>query len=396
MTLTNRTAFSRTAIARNKLRQASAALAAVALSASLIACSEVDEAASTADDAVDSDHTATGELIGEGASSQQNAMDYFGVQFNSLTDATLAYNPTGSGSGQTEFIAGNVDFAGSDSPLKDDQIQAAADRCEGNDAWHLPMVIGPVAIAYNLEGVDGELNLPVDTVAKIFSGEITSWNDPEIAEANPDAELPDSKITVVYRSDESGTSDNFQKFLTASTGHWDSAGKQFPQKIGEGANGSSGVASQTGSIDGAITYVESGFAEQTGLGIARLDFGSGPVELSEESVGVALDNLKFTGADGDEAPHDMVVDSDALFASDDEGAYPLILTTYEIVCSDGYDEETETQVKDFLNVMLESQDDELAASGYIPVTGEHLQRLHDAVDAIGAGSDAGSGAGAQS
>lgn len=230
MTLTNRTAFSRTAIARNKLRQASAALAAVALSASLIACSEVDEAASTADDAVDSDHTATGELIGEGASSQQNAMDYFGVQFNSLTDATLAYNPTGSGSGQTEFIAGNVDFAGSDSPLKDDQIQAAADRCEGNDAWHLPMVIGPVAIAYNLEGVDGELNLPVDTVAKIFSGEITSWNDPEIAEANPDAELPDTKITVVYRSDESGTSDNFQKFLTASTGHWDSEGKQFPQR----------------------------------------------------------------------------------------------------------------------------------------------------------------------
>lgn len=396
MTLTNRTAFSRTAIARNKLRQASAALAAVALSASLIACSEVDEAASTADDAADSDHTATGELIGEGASSQQNAMDYFGVQFNSLTDATLAYNPTGSGSGQTEFIAGNVDFAGSDSPLKDDQIQAAADRCEGNDAWHLPMVIGPVAIAYNLEGVDGELNLPVDTVAKIFSGEITSWNDPEIAEANPDAELPDTKITVVYRSDESGTSDNFQKFLTASTGHWDSEGKQFPQKIGEGANGSSGVASQTGSIDGAITYVESGFAEQTGLGIARLDFGSGPVELSEESVGVALDNLKFTGADGGEAPHDMVVDSDALFASDDEGAYPLILTTYEIVCSDGYDEETETQVKDFLNVMLESQDDELAASGYIPVTGEHLQRLHDAVDAIGAGSDASAGSGAQS
>lgn len=396
MTLTNRTAFSRTAIARNKLRQASAALAAVALSASLIACSEVDEAASTADDAVDSDHTATGELIGEGASSQQNAMDYFGVQFNSLTDATLAYNPTGSGSGQTEFIAGNVDFAGSDSPLKDDQIQAAADRCEGNDAWHLPMVIGPVAIAYNLEGVDGELNLPVDTVAKIFSGEITSWDDPEIAEANPDAELPDTKITVVYRSDESGTSDNFQKFLTASTGHWDSAGKQFPQKIGEGANGSSGVASQTGSIDGAITYVESGFAEQTGLGIARLDFGSGPVELSEESVGVALDNLKFTGAEGDEAPHNMVVDSDALFASDDEGAYPLILTTYEIVCSDGYDEETETQVKDFLNVMLESQDDELAASGYIPVTGEHLQRLHDAVDAIGAGSGASAGSGAQS
>ena len=203
MTLTHRTGLS-----RNALRTTSAVVGAVALSASLIACSEVDEAASTAGDAANNaagnadnagdaaggsgDYTASGELIAEGASSQQNAIDYFGVRFNTLTDATLAYNPTGSGSGQTEFIAGNVDFAGSDSPLKDEQIADAADRCEGNDAWHLPMVIGPVAIAYNLDGLDQELNLPVDTVAKIFSGEITSWNDPEIADANPDAQLPDT------------------------------------------------------------------------------------------------------------------------------------------------------------------------------------------------------------
>ena len=395
MTLTHRTGLS-----RNALRTTSAVVGAVALSASLIACSEVDEAASTAGDAANNaagnadnagdaaggsgDYTASGELIAEGASSQQNAIDYFGVRFNTLTDATLAYNPTGSGSGQTEFIAGNVDFAGSDSPLKDEQIADAADRCEGNDAWHLPMVIGPVAIAYNLDGLDQELNLPVDTVAKIFSGEITSWNDPEIADANPDAQLPDTDITVVYRSDESGTSDNFQKFLTASTGHWDSTGKQFPQKVGEGANGSSGVTSQTQSIDGATTYVESGFAEQSGLAMANLDFGSGPVELNADSVGVALDNLQFS--DDAAGEHDMVVDTEALFASADDGAYPLILTTYEIVCSAGYDEETETRVKDFLNVVLESQDDELANSGYIPVTGEHLQRLQAAVEAIGSAS----------
>ncbi|MEH0147216.1 phosphate ABC transporter substrate-binding protein PstS [Corynebacterium sp. Q4381] len=316
----------------------------------------------------------TGTLVAEGASSQQNAMDYFGAVYaEQVPGANLAYNPSGSGAGQKNFIANQAVFAGSDSPLKDDQVQAAADRCGGNEAWHLPFVIGPVAIAYNIDGVD-ELNLTVDNIVDIFQGTITNWNDPAIAESNPGATLPDLPIQVFFRSDESGTSDNFQKFLAAaSDGKWTGEGKAFPAEVGTGANGSTGVAEEVKATNGAITYVEAGFADKK----ANIDFGNGPVELNADTVGKALDNLEFktTG-------HNMVVDSSALFASNEADSYPLVLTTYEIVCSAGYDEATSNMVKDFLNVALDHQDDELADEGFIPVSGAHAERLREAINAI--------------
>lgn len=320
---------------------------------------------------------ATGGLVAEGASSQQNAMDYFGAMFQEATggDAYLEYNPNGSGSGRTNFVAGQVVFAGSDSPLEDDQVDAAAERCGGNEAWHLPFVIGPVAVAYNLEGVEEPINLTTETLAAIFAGDITSWNDDAIASENEGVELPDTDISVVYRSDESGTSDNFQKFLSASTGNWEGEGTNFPAAVGEGANGSSGVATQVQQIDGGITYVEHSHAADSGLGIANIDFGQGPTELNEETVGQALESMEFT-TEG----NNMVVDSDALFASD--AGYPLILTTYEIVCSGGYTDEEANLVKDFLMTALAYQDEGLAEAGHIPVTGGHYDRLVEAVEAI--------------
>ena len=380
---------------RNFKRTAAIAGVVAVSSASLVACGDSDdnaesttaesatEAASSDENNDNNDDQNSGEyeltgqegtLVAEGASSQQNAMDYFAsVYASEVPGAQLAYTPSGSGAGQKNFIANQAVFAGSDSPLKDDQIQAAADRCGGNEAWHLPFVIGPVAIAYNLDGVD-ELNLTVDNIVEIFQGVITTWNDPKIAENNEGVELPDTPINVFYRSDESGTTDNFQKFLAAaSDGKWESTGKAFPNAVGTGANGSSGVAQEVNATDGAITYVEAGFADKT----ANIDFGNGPVELTEEAVEKTLDNLEFT-TEG----HDMVVDSEKLFTTDTEGAYPLVLTTYEIVCSAGYDEETSNMVKDFLNVALDSQDEELADEGFIPVKGAHADRLREAINAI--------------
>ena len=318
----------------------------------------------------------TGQLVAEGATSQKNAMEYFGARYSeAVPGANLAYNATGSGSGIKNFIANQATFAGSDSALKEEkgEVEDAKKRCGGNDAWHLPMVIGPVAIAYNLEGVD-ELNLTIDNVVEIFNGTIKNWNDPKIAENNKDAQLPDQNISVIYRSDESGTSDNFQKFLAAaSDGKWESTGKAFPNAVGTGANGSSGVAQEVNATEGAITYVEAGFADKK----ANIDFGGGPVELTDEAVEKTLDGLEFK-TEG----HNMVVDSDKLFKTDAAGAYPLVLTTYEIVCSAGYDEATSKMVKDFLNVALDSQDDELAAEGFIPVKGAHAERLREAINAI--------------
>ena len=176
---------------RNFKRTAAIAGVVAVSSASLVACGDSDdnaesttaesatEAASSDENNDNNDDQNSGEyeltgqegtLVAEGASSQQNAMDYFAsVYASEVPGAQLAYTPSGSGAGQKNFIANQAVFAGSDSPLKDDQVQAAADRCGGNEAWHLPFVIGPVAIAYNLDGVD-ELNLTVDNIVEIFQG----------------------------------------------------------------------------------------------------------------------------------------------------------------------------------------------------------------------------------
>lgn len=360
------------------------AVAATIVAGSLIltACSSADKGSGSGSEGASNDkmQEATGELRGEGASSQQNAMDnVFGPAF-SASGATLAYNATGSGAGQTQFVSGQVDFAGSDSPLKEDQVAAAAERCGGNDAWHLPMVIGPVAIAYKLDGVDQELNLSSMTIAKIFKGEIKNWNDEAIKAENEGVELPDTPISVVYRSDESGTSDNFQKFLNKSTdGFWTEEGKSFPTAVGAGANKSTGVADQVAATDGAITYVESGFAKERegDMKIAKVDFGHGPVELNAETVNKALSEVEFSGEG-----NDLIVDSDALYASDAEGAYPLVLTTYEIVCSAGYDENVGKLVKNLMYTMLDNQNEDLEGQGYIPVDGEFKDKLTAAVDAL--------------
>lgn len=369
---------------RNFKRTAAIFGIVAATSTALVACSESNESDSAdgGSDSADSVEV-SGDLSGEGASSQKSAMSVFEKAFLAeYPDANFSYTSSGSGAGVKAFNGGTVDFAGSDSALKEDkgEVETAKERCDGNDAWHLPTTIGPVAIAYNLG--DTEVNLSTETLAKIFKGEITKWDDDAIKAENEGTDLPDKDITVIFRSDESGTSDNFQKFLSAATGDWDSEGKQFPDAVGEGANGSSGVADQVASIEGAITYVEAGYAHQKesdGVKIAKIDFGNGPVELNAESVGVALDHLAFkdTGSE-----HNMVVDSDKLFASNDEGAYPLILTTYNIVCSAGYDEETSALVKAFFNTVLDNQNDELENAGFIPVAGDHLERLKAAVEAI--------------
>lgn len=321
---------------------------------------------------------ASGQLRGEGASSQEKAMEQFSVAYSSASnDASLAYNANGSGAGQTQFIANQVDFAGSDSPLDDEQAADAAERCGGNEAWHLPMVVGPVAVAFNLDGVD-DLNLSVDTVAKIFKGDIRNWNDDEIADQNEGVDLPDQPIDVLYRSEESGTSDNFQSFLkTATDGFWDTEGKTFPTGVGSGAQGSAGVADQVQATNGAITYVESGFADANDLGIANIDFGAGPTELSPETVNKALSEVEFAGEG-----NDLIVDSEALFGMHEEGAYPLVLTTYEIVCSAGYDDNTAALVKDFMHTILDNQNEQLEEAGYIPLSGDFKDKLETAVDAL--------------
>ncbi|BBZ77773.1 phosphate-binding protein PstS [Mycolicibacterium anyangense] len=290
----------------------------------------------------------------------------------------LSYNPTGSGAGVTQFIAGQVDFAGSDSALSKDQPDAAAKRCGGNPAWNLPLVFGPVALAYNVPGAD-KLTLTSDTIAKIFSGGITNWNDPAIAAENSGVSLPDQKITPIYRSDSSGTTDNFQKYLTAAAPQsWTKgAGKEFQGGAGEGAQKSAGVVQAIQATPGAIGYVEKGFASQANLATASIDNGGGAVALSDDSAKKAIDAAKFK-AEG----NDLVLDLNSIYATKEPGAYPLMLATYEIVCSKGYDADTAAAVKSFLTVAANDGQSGLPAAGYVPLPDAFKQRLLTAVNAI--------------
>jgi phosphate transport system substrate-binding protein len=359
-----------------------AALAALTLSA----CGSDNNAGSSSSSSAASgtasssaDCAGKNSLTAEGSTAQQNAIAEFNKVWGQVCSGkTLAYNPTGSGAGVDQFLAKQVDFAGSDSALKDDQVAKAADRCGGGEAWNLPLVFGPVAMAFNVEGAD-KLVVNGDVLAKIFSGQIQKWNDPAIAALNSGATLPDADIKPVYRSDSSGTTDNFQKYLGAAAPQaWTKgAGKEFQGGAGEGAQKSSGVVQAIQATPGSIGYVEKGFAQQAGLKVAQIDSGGGAVELTDESTQKAVDTAKFK-SEG----NDLTLDLNALYASKEAGIYPLMLATYEIVCSKGYDADTAAAVKSFLTVSANEGQANLSAAGYVPLPDAFKERLLKSVDAI--------------
>jgi len=367
-----------------------ALLGVVAVGAlTLAACGSDDNSGSLDVDAAASAAACDGKanLSGAGSSAQKNAMDQFVATYIAVCSqkgatVNVAYNPTGSGDGRTQFIADQIDFAGSDSAIEDEQAAQAAERCAGNPAWNLPLVFGPVALAYNVEGVD-QLVLNAATAAEIFNGSITKWNDPAIAALNEGVELPDADITPIVRSDSSGTTDNFQQYLeVASGGAWTSgAGSDFTGGVGEGAKGSAGVAQAVSGSPNSITYVEKSFADQNGLSIAQIDNGSGPVELTEETAGKAIEGAEFVPA----SEGDLTLDLSSIFGSTEAGAYPLVLATYEIVCSAGYDTDTALAVKSFLTSAANEGQEGLAEQGYVPLPDTFKTRLTESIDASAAG-----------
>jgi phosphate transport system substrate-binding protein len=319
-------------------------------------------------------------LVAEGSSAQKGAMDLFIQQYSQkCSGQQLAYTPSGSGNGVKQFTSKVADIGGSDSPLKEgDETTKAAARCESNPAWNLPLVFGPVAVAYKLDGAT-DVTLTPDAIAKIFSGSIKTWDDAAITAANGGKALPAKPITVVYRGEESGTTDNFQQYLAAAApSAWTKgAGKKFNGGIGQGAQGSAGMADALAAADGTIGYVEWSFAQDKKLNMAKLDSGAGPVELTGASAAAAIKDAKVKGTG-----NDLVLDLKALYASKSAGAYPLMLATYEIVCSKGYDADTAKAVKAFLTVAATDAQAGLGDAGYVPLPQEFQDKLLTAIKAI--------------
>ncbi|HEX5906055.1 MAG TPA: phosphate ABC transporter substrate-binding protein PstS [Propionibacteriaceae bacterium] len=325
-----------------------------------------------------------GKLSAEGSSAQANAINEVITNYNAACgdQATIEYNPTGSGAGIKSFYNGLVDFAGSDSVLKTEEkdgvIEAdkAKERCQNNPAWNLPMVVGPIAFAYNVDGVD-KLVLNAEVLAEIFKGTIKTWNDPKIAKLNSGAELPSANITAFFRSDESGTTENTTKFLSkAGNGAWKDEPAKAWTGIGEGKNKSSGVAEATANTKNSITYIEWSYAKDYNLSMAQLDSGSGAVELTGASVAKAVAEAKVKG-DGNDLSLDLK------YAGTEAGAYPALLVTYEIVCSKGLAADKTAIVKDVLTFFSStSEQSKLEELGYAPLPSDLQSKVQSAVAAI--------------
>jgi len=320
---------------------------------------------------------AKGSLKAEGSTAQTNAIQQWIQNYQKqCSGATIAYNPTGSGAGVTQFNAGQVDFAGSDSALNPakGETTKAQQRCS-SPALDLPMVTGPIAVAFKLNGVS-DLTLNPDVMAKIFTGKITTWDDPAIKALNSGANLPSSKITVFYRSDSSGTTENFEKYLNATA---PSVFTATPSKTwagtGQGKAKSQGVAQAISSTEGGIGYVEWSFAGSSGLSMAKVDNGSGAVTLSAESAGKAVSAAKIVGTG-----NDLTLKLD--YATKEPGAYPIILVTYEIACSKYSNSSIGSLVKSFLTYTSGPGQSGLADVGSAPLPSDIASKVQASVATI--------------
>lgn len=197
-------------------------------------------------------------------------------------DSRIYYDAIGSGGGRNQFIDGAVDFAGSDAAMDEGEQEEAQQRCD-SEVIHLPAYVVPIAVVFNLAGIDS-LNLTPDTLARIFSGDITRWNDPAIAETNPDLDLPDLPVVPVSRSDESGTTENFTAYLAAAAPDaWPhEPDGQWPFPPMEAGQGNSGVAQAIRGGQGTIGYLEISHAE--GMSTVRVGSEDTFVAPSPESA----------------------------------------------------------------------------------------------------------------
>ena len=340
-------------------------------------------AASSSAAAADVKYTPTcpgGSINGAGSSAQANAITQVINNYKTACKGKgqINYSISGSGAGVSAFIGKQIDWAGSDSALSADkgEVDKAKARCSANDAWHLPLAAGPIAVVFNVDGVT-DLNLSSETLAGIFSGAITKWDDEAIKKENPNANLPSANISVFYRSDESGTTDNFTNYLNKSAGDvWTEEHSKQWKGTGKGADKSAGVSQAVKSTKDSISYVEWSYASKNNLSMAAIDNGNGPVKLTGESAGKAVSAAKVVGSGNN-------LQLDLQYKDTPAGVYPAVLVTYQIVCSKGLDAQKTALVKDFMSFYASSaQQNDIQKLGYAPLPGDVASKVLTAAQAI--------------
>lgn len=324
----------------------------------------------------------TGTIEATGASSQTAAQEAWVAAFlEANPESDVIYEPTGSGVGRDNFLAGASNFIGSDRAFNEEEVAAGGfGSCTTDDIIEIPVYISPVAVIFNIDGVDS-LNLDAATIAGLFAGTITNWNDPAIADQNPDADLPDTAITPVHRSDDSGTTKNFTDYLGKASSSWSyEAEDAFPVKGGEAAEGTSGVISAVSGGTGTIGYADE---SQVGdLSVVSVKVGEEYVAPSAEGAAIVVETSP--AAEG-RADVDMAVDIDR--TSTEAGAYPVVLLSYLIACQTYEDQAEADLVKGYLSYIVSDEGQQAAAdeAGSAPLSSSVAERAQSIVDAITAG-----------
>jgi phosphate transport system substrate-binding protein len=326
----------------------------------------------------------SGTLAGAGSSAQQSAQQAWTAKFEgNNSGATISYDAIGSGGGRDQFIAGgSTAFAGSDAPFDTTELPKATQRCskEGGQLVEIPNYISPLAIVYNLSGVSN-LQLDPDTVAKIFKGEITTWNDPAIKATNPGVNLPSTKITPVHRSDDSGTTANFTDYMhVAAPSVWtfDPDGT-WPLKSGESGAQTSGEIQAVKAGDGTIGYADDSQAQ--GLGVAKVKVGNSYVAPS--AAGAAHD-FDLSKQDPSLSQGKYVTAYTVERTPTSTSDYPVLLVSYLMGCTKYTSDTTTKLVKAYFNYIISSDGQQVAAqnAGSAPLPPGVAKSDQTAVNAI--------------
>ncbi len=294
-------------------------------------------------------------ITGAGSSFAAPIYQQWGKDFNGVeSGAQVNYQSIGSGGGVDAFTKQTVDFGASDAPLQSDQTSALP-----GTAVEIPTVLGGVAVAYNVSGLNSGLKLDGATIADIFAGNITMWNDPKIAAQNSGMTLPSTPIKVVHRSDDSGTTFVFTNWLSGQSASWESsigAGTtvQWPTG-GAGKDGSDGVAGYLKQTDGSIGYIAYDYAVANNFGVASVKAKGG------DYIAPSVDTISAAGS-----ALSMPVQSDANVLNV-PGAYPIATTTYVLVYVDQANKDKGQTLVDFLHWGLTKGQQEVGQLNYAPL-----------------------------
>jgi phosphate transport system substrate-binding protein len=353
-------------------------LAVVPLMAALVlgvaACgSSSNNNTSTSSGSGGSSSSASGTVNGAGSTFAAPIYQQFGSNLKGQ-GVTVNYQPVGSGAGVAALANKTADFAGSDPPL------TGADKSSiKTPVIQVPMAIGAITVSYNVSGIQKGLKLDGPTIADIFMGKVKTWNDPEIAKQNPGVNLPSTKITVIHRSDESGTTKGFTTFLSAYSPEWKSkigADKTVKWPTGTGAKGNDGVAAAVKQTSGGVGYVEQAYALQNNFTFADVKNKSG------KYIAPTLASTS-AAAEGITIPPDLGV---VTIDSPNPSAYPIASQTFVIVhkdvCKSGMSVGNAKALRVFLDYGLGAGQGVAKQLFYAPLPGGLLTKAKDAVGKI--------------